>query len=354
MSNTFKRFYSIFIARNREYYRDRAAMGWNFVFPFLIILGFAGIFHNKDQAAGYKIGIIPPKVPAAQVQMLLPELKKLKLTMIVEFNDRKTGFAKLKHHKIDLLIEKGSQPLHYWLNQSSPTGIIAESLLLGELNSLEGRGRSNLAVKSFVNGPQIHYINWLFPGIIAMSMMFSALYGVGYTIVRYRKNGVLKRLQATPLTAFEYLSAQVVSRLFLIVISNFILYAGCSFIFKFRCTGSYLDLMLIFTLGSVCIISMSLLVAAKISSEEFANGLLNLISWPMMFLSEVWFSLEGSGYWVNLISQFFPLKHITEAMRLIINEGAGLYDLKYHIIVLSGMSIFFMLIGSLSFKWTET
>ena len=36
-------------------------------------------------------------------------------------------------------------------------------------------------------------------------MMFSALWGVGYVVVRYRKNGVLKRLKATPLTAFEYL-----------------------------------------------------------------------------------------------------------------------------------------------------
>jgi len=351
MNNIFKRFYSIFIARNKEYFRDRAAFGWNFLFPFLIILGFTIIFQNKGQTE-YKIGIIPPKMPAAQVQVLPLELNQLKLAMILEFNDRKTGFNKLKHHKIDLLIEKGSLPLHYWLNQSSPKGNIAESLLLRALYSSENH--LDMVVKSFVNGPQIHYINWLFPGIIAMSMMFSALYGVGYTIVRYRKNGVLKRLQATPLTAFEYLSAQVVSRLFLILISNFILYTGCAFIFKFKCAGSYLDLILIFALGSICIISISLLVAAKISSEELANGILNLISWPMMFLSEVWFSLEGSGYWVKFISHFFPLKHITEAMRLIINEGVGLYDLKYHIAVLTGMSIVFMIIGSLSFKWTET
>jgi len=291
-------------------------------------------------------------VSASQVRTLPPEFKQLKLAMLVEFNDRKTGFGKLRHHKIDLLVEKGSQPLHYWINKSSPKGTIAESLLLRALDSPENH--PDQAVKSFVNGPGINYTNWLFPGIIAMSMMFSALYGVGYTIVRYRKNGVLKRLQATPLTAFEYLSAQVVSRLFLILISNFILYAGCTFIFKFKCAGSYLDLILIFALGSICIISMSLLVAARISSEELANGILNLISWPMMFLSEVWFSLEGSGYWVKLVSQFFPLKHVTEAMRLIINEGAGLYDLKYHIAVLSCMSIVFMIIGSLSFKWTET
>jgi ABC-type multidrug transport system permease subunit len=40
-----------------------------------------------------------------------------------------------------------------------------------------------------------------------MNMMFSALWGVGYVVVRYRKNGALKRLKVTPLNAFEYLTA---------------------------------------------------------------------------------------------------------------------------------------------------
>jgi ABC-2 type transport system permease protein len=47
--------------------------------------------------------------------------------------------------------------------------------------------------------------------------MFSALWGVGYVVVRYRKNGVLKRLKVTPLTAFEYLTAQALSRIFLLM-----------------------------------------------------------------------------------------------------------------------------------------
>ena len=153
MNNIFKRFYSIFIARNREYYRDRAAFGWNFVFPFLIILGFTVIFQNKGQTE-YKIGIIPPMVSAPQVRPLPPELKQLKLAMFVEFNDRETGFDKLRHHKIDLLVEKGSQPLHYWINKSSPKGTIAESLLLRALDSPENH--PDQAVKSFVNGPGIN------------------------------------------------------------------------------------------------------------------------------------------------------------------------------------------------------
>ena len=70
-----------------------------------------------------------------------------------------------------------------------------------------------MPAREAVEGRQIRYVDWVLPGVIATNMMFSCLWGVGYVIVRYRKNGVLRRLQATPLTPFEFLSAQVVSRL---------------------------------------------------------------------------------------------------------------------------------------------
>ena len=73
---------------------------------------------------------------------------------------------------------------------------------------------------------------------LGMNVMFSSLFGVGYVIVRYRKNGVLKRLEATPLTPFEFLSAQVVSRLWLIIMVTSLVYAGTDIFVGFRICSS--------------------------------------------------------------------------------------------------------------------
>ena len=54
----FKRFWTILIARNREFFRDRAAFGWNFLFPFLIVAGF-GIIFGAEAYTEYKIGVFP-------------------------------------------------------------------------------------------------------------------------------------------------------------------------------------------------------------------------------------------------------------------------------------------------------
>ena len=48
----------MFVARNYEFFRDKAAFGWNFAFPFLIIIGF-GIMFGKQDFKQFKIGIFP-------------------------------------------------------------------------------------------------------------------------------------------------------------------------------------------------------------------------------------------------------------------------------------------------------
>ena len=98
-------------------------------------------------------------------------------------------------------------------------------------------------------------------------------------------------------------------------------------------------------------IFLGLLVAARLASEEFAGGLLNLLTWPMMLLSGVWFSLEGTHTVVQKAAQVLPLTHLVDGARAIMTEGAGLVDIAPHLLVLGLMSAVFLLIGSLIFRW---
>jgi len=200
-------------------------------------------------------------------------------------------------------------------------------------------------------GEKIRYIDWVLPGILGMNMMFSCLFGVGYVIVRYRKNSVLKRLKATPLTAFEFVSAQLVSRLFIVLFMSVIVYSGCNLLFDFFMLGSYFDLLVIAALGAFCLISLGLLVASRSKSEELIGGLLNLTSWPMMMLSGVWFSLEGAPVALKTFADFLPLTHLVAGARQIITEGATLSDISYQVNVLLLMSAIFLSLGAYFFSW---
>jgi ABC-type multidrug transport system permease subunit len=346
-----KRIWAMIKARNREFFRDRAAFGWNFLFPFLIVAGFAIIFDEggRDQ---YKIGLYP----VAQKQIAtdsghIPEaLGRMRHLEFIGFENQTQGLDHLTHHKIDLLIEAGDAPYDYWVSDTSPKGYAVEHLFIA---SLADQTTTTKVKKNPIKGRHIAYIDWLFPGILAMNMMFSALYGVGYVVVLYRKTGVLKRLHVTPLSALEYLSAQMLSRIFVLMFSLVIVWVGCDWLFSFDVVGSYVDLLVVFFLGGLSLTALGLILAARGASEEFANGALNFISWPMMFLSEVWFSLEGSPEWVRTLAKIFPLTHILTGVRKIMNDGATLVDVRSEMGILALMTTLFLLVGAALFSWNK-
>ncbi len=340
-----KRIWTLFIARNKEYYRDKTAFLWNLLLPFFIIIAINFTFNQEKQTL-YKVGVInPDKIKIASNEQY-DNFRTLKYLEFIDFSSQAEGLDKLKHHKIDILINPVSKD--YWVDSSSSNGYVVEKLLYADKRD----GRNGFKEQK-IAGIRIPYIEWLFPGVLGMNMMFNCLFGVGYVVVRYRKNGVLKRISVTPTRPFEFLTAQVLSRMFVTIATSVILFAGCMLIYKFENRGSYLSLLFIFALGGFSMISLGLLVASRSSSEELADGFLNIITWPMMFFSEVWFSLEGANPVIQKLSKFFPLTHIIDGARKIMNDGQGLYDIRYNISILIIMSAIFLISGSLLFKWQK-
>jgi ABC-2 type transport system permease protein len=332
---TLKRLWAILVARNKEFLRDRAALAWNLIFPFLVVFGFAYMF-TVDEQDVFKVGV---------TEALEHPFTETKHVQFVRLSDHDRALGKLRRHQLDMVLAGGASP-RYWINSTSPKGYLLERILWGTAGVDGPR-----PLKEVVEGREIRYVDWLMPGLLGMNMMFSCLFGVGYVIIRYRKNGVLRRFKATPVTAFEFISAQVGSRMLLVLAVTAIIYAGGYLVVGFQMLGSYGTLLLIFALGATSLISCGLLVASRTASEELGGGLLNLASWPMMFMSEVWFSLEGSPEWVRAAANAFPLTHVTRAARAVMNEGATFVEVLPELSVLAAMTVGFGVLGSWFFRW---
>jgi len=332
-----KRFLAVFKARNIEFFRDKSSLGWNLFFPVLLLAGFTFIFSGDGQAV-YKVGLIDALQNEAVVEQ--SAFFKTKHIDFIDYEAKDLAHLKLSQHNIDLLVNFRQQK--YWVNESSPKSYLIEKVFLGEHNDFK---------RLLTQGDKIRYVDWVLPGILGMNMMFSCLFGVGYVIVRYRKSSVLKRLKATPLSAFEFVSAQLMSRLFIVMFMTSVVYTGCNLFFDFYMLGSYFDLIIIAILGAFSLISLGLLVASRSKSEELIGGLLNLSSWPMMMLSGVWFSLEGAPQGIKIFADFLPLTHLVAGARKVITEGATLVDISYHVSALLVMSTVFLVVGSYLFSW---
>ncbi|WP_439135019.1 ABC transporter permease [Pseudomaricurvus sp.] len=343
---------ALFWARTKEYYRDRGSLIWSFVMPPLIIAVVAMAFSGQE-APLFKVGLYPnPEAPAI--------IQSNDYIQTVTFADLNEATQKVRHHQIDLLIFT-DQNHRYLYNPESQNAKVLRDLMATEdlvnenLNDklvTENKvTKSNNWQAEAVSGRKVRYVDWVIPGVLGMNLMFSALFGVGYVIVRYRKNGVLKRLQAAPVSPFQFLAAQMLSRLVIMLAVSIIIYVVSDFFIDFLMLGSYWTLLLVSLAGNLCLLSLGLIVASRLSNEELANGLLNFFTFPMLLLSEVWFSLDGAPHWMSQVAQLLPLTHMVTAAREVMVEGASLADITPHLLILCAMTLIFLGISAKLFKW---
>lgn len=317
-------------------------MAWGLLFPLLIVIGFAFAFSDTRQDV-FKVAWY--QTEASEKLPLHQKILETRYIQFIQSDNKELALEKLRRHQVDMLIEAG-QLTQYWINQSAPKGYLLEKMLFGS-----ALPETSAVEKQTVDGREVRYVDWLLGGLLSMNIMFSSLFGVGYVIVRYRKAGVLRRLKATPVSAFEFLSAQVASRFLLTLFTSAVVIAGCRLFVDFQMFGTYFNLFVVFGVGSLCFISMALVVAAQVASEEFAGGVLNVVSWPMMLFSGVWFSLEGTNPWLQKLAQIFPLTHMVTAARSVMTEGATLVQVSHHLSILAVLTVVFMALSSVVFRW---
>lgn len=351
-----------------EFFRDRGTLIWNILFPVILVFGFAFAF-SGDEDTLFSVGVIGNgDVPESFAEM--PALEFIRYSESGN-ETRDAVINRLRQHQIDMVIDLEAN--EYYLNSESTAAPVLRRLFrsteeaasatevsdttidgttthetpIAEGNPVHASG----FVEREISGEPIRYVDWLVPGVIGMNMMFSCLFGVGFVLVRYRKNGVLKRLKATPVTAFTFVSAQAASRLVIVIVTSAFVFAGTNVFLNFTMNGSYFTLLLITSLAIVCMIAIGLVFAGRLKSEELAGGLMNLVTFPMIILSGVFFSLEGTPEIMQQLSLALPLTHFISGARAIMLEGAGLIEVMPNLLALTGMSMLFLTVSAALFRW---
>jgi ABC-type multidrug transport system permease subunit len=332
-----KSFYAMVKARTMEFVRDKGSFYWNLFFPIILVLGFAFAFSGPGDSL-FKVGVLGPGDPSLA-------FLKTPQTQFITYDASEPPASvlnKLRQHKIDAVVDTAAKV--YWINDQGKNSKILELLMTKQ----EGAAKYT---RQWVSGTPIRYVDWLVPGVIALNVMFSCLWGVGYVIVRYRKNGVLKRLKATPVSALSFVSAQGLSRFLIVLATSIVVYEGTNLFLKFKMEGSYFDLLFLTALGILSMVALGLAFASRFRNEEMANGLLNLILFPMMIFSGVFFSLEGTPPLLQIVAQIFPLTHFIQGARAIMLDGAGLAQIGPEVLFLGLFTAACLAIAAWLFKW---
>ncbi len=324
--------------RNLEFIRDKEGLTWNLLVPIFLLFALQMIFTGNNRSL-FTIGIMGTQ---ANVLTTKDSLSTLPNVSYHYFQDVTKAQKQLEQHQIDLILDFNATPKTYWMNQNSDKSRFLSHLI--EKHSPDFKSQALV-------GPQIRYVDWVMPGVLAINMMYSCLYGIGYGIIRYRRSGYLKRLQSTPLTAFEFLLSQVFSRLVITQVVTILIFISCLLLFSSRMVGNVGLLLLLTILGSLSLISVGLLISARGQSDELSRGLLEVAAWPMLMLSGAFFTLEEAHPLLQQFAQCLPLTHIIVAAREIMLYNASWHVVWPHYLALIMITLIILGVASKMFRW---
>jgi ABC-2 type transport system permease protein len=202
-----------------------------------------------------------------------------------------------------------------------------------------------------VNGKDVTYVDFLVPGIMALSIMQTGIFSVGFALVAMKKTGILRRLMATPMHVMDFMAAQVGTRMIMAAAQVAILLAVALGFFHFHLAGNVLSLMLVAILGSGIFIAIGFAIAGYAKSEDAVPALANIVVLPMMFLSGVFFGRSGMPDWLHTISDFLPLTYLTDAIRNIAVEGTSLWGVRGQLLGILAWLVISVFLATRLFRW---
>ena len=205
-----------------------------------------------------------------------------------------------------------------------------------------------------IKSRNLTYVDFLVPGMIAMSVMQTGLFSVVFGIVQLKQRGVLRRLMATPVRVFDVLISQVTTRLVMAAVQTVVLLAVGLWLFHFHFSGNVLYLLLLGVIGSAIFIAMGFAISGYARNEETAAPIANLISLPMMFLSGIFFPRSSMPAWLQPITDYFPLTYVADALRKVSVDGATLWAVRWDLVGIGGWLAISIFIATRLFRWEVT
>ena len=164
-----------------------------------------------------------------------------------------------------------------------------------------------------VTGGKVDFVQFYTPGIAVFAMATSCYQGLIILVANLRDQGILKRVRGTPLPRWIYLTALVMAAILAGFLSVLLMFVVAVPAFGFHIYWKLVPAAIVtLLLGAAAITSIALAVSCFVDRPESAQPIAGITFFPLLFVSGVFYPLEGAPEWLQRLSHIFPLSHLAQ------------------------------------------
>ncbi|MBS1518615.1 MAG: ABC transporter permease [Bacteroidetes bacterium] len=339
--------------------RNPSAVVFNLVFPliFIIVFGFIG-------GGGFRIDVAFEN----NSDTLNPVYQGLKSSGTVKIErDMKDdlAYSELEKGRIDAVIgiqkdQSGKTVVNLKTTKASPERGSILKMIVNEIVDKQNLAVSDVKIpktelkEQVVEGRKFKTIDFILPGQLGFSLLSAGVFGTAFIFISLRQTLVIKRFFSTPVKKVYIILGESLSRLIFSIFTSLIIILIGYFFFGFTLINgfvTFLNMMIMSVIALLVFLGFGFVVSGIAKNESAVPSIANLITLPQFLLAGTFFPISNFPEWLQPVSHALPLTYLNEALRKISFEGAGLYDVRYDILIMAAWGVVVYAIAVKVFKW---
>jgi ABC-2 type transport system permease protein len=199
-------------------------------------------------------------------------------------------------------------------------------------------------------------INYIVPGVMSWGVASTALFGVAYATMQWRRNDVLRLIRMTPVALPVVLGSRfAVSAV--VGVAQAVIFVGVGMLPFFGVAispvGAVLALVILLV-GVLVFFALGVVIGNFANSSEGIASLANCIMIPMAYLSGSFIPEYTWPSWLRGISQALPLRYMNSGITSVLSgAGYGISDVVVPLAALVGFGLVFTVWAMRTFRWSS-
>jgi ABC-2 type transport system permease protein len=162
----------------------------------------------------------------------------------------------------------------------------------------------------------IPYDDFFVPGILAYAIIGVTYVNMAISTAILQDEGVLKRMQGTPLPRWAYVAARIGSTAIVVGLMTIVVLGLGAAVWGVHVRLSTLPAVIVaLLLGTAAFTTLGIGITRFIRSAESAPVFVNLSVLPLTFISNVWFPTDKLPKALNDIARVFPIRPLADALQ---------------------------------------
>lgn len=355
----------------KSFYREKTVVFFRIAFPVILILVFGTIFMNQDNVRyDFLVQDLDQTDASAELVKAIDRHDKFTVTKVAP-SVNATQYAKKNKSNLILVIPKDyersliKRTEHKDLHESvaityiydpSSTSVdtkmhILNSAFAGINQTLSGEPPFIMPIRTSILSDKYRFIDFFVPGIIAMAVMTSSLFGAVNVNAELRQKGVMKKLATTPITHTDWILSNVLYQFLVSVIATIAILGVSYGVFHVSLQmNAWLGVFVV--LDVFAFVGIGMLLARVAKEAESAAAAANAIMFPMMFLSGTFFPVEMMPGFLQTFSRILPLYYVNEGLRASMIFSDNMIALRCAAII-GGFAALVFVLGVTTTQWEE-